>query len=118
MQQSYLLLFELKNEGDMFIWNVDWFFRNKWRNITEDRTLHSQRFKRLKTNTISTLDRLHNKLNSMGERPWKDDNHSNDQEIPRILWNLKIHYRFHKSPSQDTILKQLNTVHILPSYLI
>jgi hypothetical protein len=31
------------------------------------------------------------------------NSHSASQEIPRLLWNLKIHYRVHNSPSLDPI---------------
>jgi hypothetical protein len=34
-------------------------------------------------------------------------------QIPRLLWNLKVHYHGYKSLPLDPILCQMNLVHIL-----
>ena len=56
---------------------------------------------------------------SMVQSPsWEANCFAASQEIPRILWNPKVHYRTHKRPPTVLILCQPNPVHIPTSHLL
>ena len=56
---------------------------------------------------------------SMVQSPsWEANWFAASQEIPRILWNPKVHYRTHKRPPPVPILGRPNPVHIPTSHLL
>jgi hypothetical protein len=48
---------------------------------------------------------------------WEANNHSTSQQIPHNLWNPKVHYCVHKSPSLVPFISQMHPVHTFPLYL-
>jgi hypothetical protein len=49
-----------------------------------------------------------------GSPSWEADSHSAIQEISRLQWNTKVHYRGYMSPPLILILSQMHPVHTLP----
>ena len=56
---------------------------------------------------------------SMEQSPsWEPNRFSTSQEIRRILWNPKVHYRVYNSPPSVHILSQINPAHTSPSHFL
>jgi len=49
---------------------------------------------------------------------WEANRFSASQEIPRILWKPKVHYRTHKCPAPIPILSQIDPIHTPTSHVL
>jgi hypothetical protein len=68
---------------------LEWYWQGKTEVFREEPCLSA---------TLSTL-LIYLLTYSMEQRPsWEANRFAASQEIPRILWNPKVHYRIHKCP--------------------
>jgi hypothetical protein len=63
---------------------------------------------------INTHTHTHTHITLEESPSWEANSRSPSEEISRLLWNPKVHYRFHNSPLLVPILSQMNKVHNSP----
>jgi hypothetical protein len=65
---------------------------------------------------LSNEVNIYNKLKAHSP-PWQANISLAFQEIPPPYMNPKLHYRFHKSPPLDPVLRKKNPIHSIISFL-
>jgi len=66
-----------------------------------------------------TIDITYLLTYSLEQSPtWEANQFADSQEIPRILWNPKVHYRIHKCPPPVPILSQFDPGHTPTSHFL
>ena len=67
---------------------------------------------------VSRTYTQHNLPTSLNRPSWEANRFSATQDIPRILWNPKVHYRIHKWPSPVSTLGLISPVYALTSHFL
>ena len=49
---------------------------------------------------------------------WEANRFAASQEMPRVLWNPKVHHRIHKCPPSVHILSHIDTIHFPTSHFL
>ena len=75
-----------------------------------EKLIGSQLVKKLPAFCLIKTNKMHFSCWSLLSKIYYDAR-SRECEIPRILWNPKVHYRIHKCPSPVPILSKLDPVH-------
>jgi len=65
--------------------------------------------------TYFTLKDMHTNYKEQSPS-WEANSHSASQEVPRLLWNPKVHYRVHKSLPLVPVFTQIKPIHTFPQY--
>ena len=107
-----IVVLNLCGEGYVFI--SAWCKHNN--NYPEESVQHSEKGESLKWRII-IIDLLTYLLTYSIEQSlsWEANRFSASQEIPRILWKPKVHYRRHKCPPPLPILSHTDPAHTLTS---
>jgi len=68
---------------------------------------------------VHTYILTHSLNYSMQQSPsWEANRFSASQEIPRILWNQKVHYHVHRCPPPVRILNHIDPIHALKAHFL